>query len=72
MLVTKQSTVKSAGLFFPGAFPVVLEFIQRAKDKLETEVTAVTTPEVDLHKVKDLARDLGAKFRLRQCIPCFW
>ena len=57
---------------FPGAFPAVLEFIKKARDKLDTEVTAVTTPEVDLHKVEDLAKELGAKFRLRQCIPCFW
>jgi TatD family-associated radical SAM protein len=57
---------------FAGAFEAVLEFIRKAKLLLDVEVTAVTTPEVDLHKVEALAKQLGVKFRLRQCIPCFW
>ena len=57
---------------FAGAFVAVLEFIEKAKGKLDVEVTAVTTPEVDLHKVEDLAKRMGVKFRLRVCIPCFW
>ena len=57
---------------FAESFQAVLGFIEKAKTKLEVEVTAVTTPEVDLHKVEDLARQLGVKFRLRQYIPCFW
>jgi len=57
---------------FADAFVAVLEFIEKAKGVLDVEVTAVTTPEVDLHKVEDLAKQLGVKFRLRQCIPCFW
>jgi TatD family-associated radical SAM protein len=57
---------------FAGAFAAVLEFIEKAKGKLDVEVTAVTTPEVDLHKVEDLAKRMGVKFRLRVCIPCFW
>jgi TatD family-associated radical SAM protein len=56
---------------FAGAFAAVLEFIEKAKGKLDVEVTAVTTPEVDLHKVEDLAKRMGVKFRLRVCIPCF-
>jgi len=56
----------------PGAFAAVLEFIMRAKDSLCLEVTAVTTPETDLHKVEDLAIELGVRFRIRQYIPCFW
>jgi TatD family-associated radical SAM protein len=56
----------------PGAFTAVLEFIRRAKDSLSVEVTAVTTPETDLHKVEDLAIELGVRFRIRQYIPCFW
>ena len=55
-----------------GAFTAVLEFIRRAKDSLSVEVTAVTTPETDLHKVEDLAIELGVRFRIRQYIPCFW
>jgi len=57
---------------FAGAYDAVLEFIEKAKEKLDVEVTAVTTPEVDLHKVEDLAKSMGVKFRLRVCIPCFW
>lgn len=57
---------------FAGAYAAVLEFIEKAKGKLDVEVTAVTTPEVDLHKVEDLAKRMGVKFRLRVCIPCFW
>jgi TatD DNase family protein len=57
---------------FAGAYKAVLEFIKKAKAKLEVEVTAVTTPEVDLHKVEDLAKHMGVRFRLRQHIPCFW
>jgi GTP 3',8-cyclase len=57
---------------FAGAYAAVLEFIEKARGKLDVEVTAVTTPEVDLHKVEDLAKRMGVKFRLRVCIPCFW
>lgn len=57
---------------FAGAYAAVLEFIEKAKGKLDVEVTAVTTPEVDLHKVEDLAKRMGVKFRLRVCVPCFW
>jgi cyclic pyranopterin phosphate synthase len=58
--------------FFDGSYKAVRGFIEKAKTKLNVEVTAVTTPEVDLHKVEDMAKDLGVKFRLRQYIPCFW
>ena len=57
---------------FDNAYEAVLEFIGKAKKELEVEVTAVTIPEVDLHKIEDVAKQLGVKFRLRQCIPCFW
>jgi TatD family-associated radical SAM protein len=57
---------------FTGAYAAVLEFIEKAKTTLQVEVTAVTTPEVDLQKVEAIAKKNGVKFRLRQCIPCFW
>jgi TatD family-associated radical SAM protein len=57
---------------FAGAYAAVLDFIEKAKQMLDVEVTAVTTPEVDLHKIEALAKQMGVKFRLRQCIPCFW
>ena len=55
-----------------GAYSFVLEFIEKAKGFLDVEVSAVTTPEVEIHKVEDLAKELGVKFRLRQCTPYFW
>jgi cyclic pyranopterin phosphate synthase len=57
---------------FKGAFNPVLEFIRKAKPLLDVEVTAVTTPEIDIHKVEALAQQMGVKFRMRQCVPCFW
>jgi len=58
---------------FENAFEGVLEFIKKAKEEdLETEMTAVTIPEVDLSKVRQLAKRMGVAFRLREYIPCFW
>jgi len=57
---------------FENAYEAVLEFIRKAKTVLDVEVTAVTVPEVDLHKVEAVAEEQGVKFRLRQHIPCFW
>jgi len=58
---------------FEDAYENVLEFIKKAKEEgLETEATAVTIPEVDLAKVKELAENMGVKFTLREYIPFFW
>ena len=57
---------------FAGAYAATLEFVRSAKEELEVEVTAVATPEIDLQKVRETAENLGVKFRLRECIPCFW
>jgi cyclic pyranopterin phosphate synthase len=58
---------------FEDAYENVLEFIKKAKEAgLETEVTAVTIPEVDLAKVKEVAEKLGVKFSEREYIPFFW
>ena len=58
---------------FEDAYENVLEFIKKAKEEgLETEATAVTIPEVDLAKVKELAERLGVKFTVREYVPCFW
>jgi cyclic pyranopterin phosphate synthase len=58
---------------FEDAYENVLEFIKKAKEEgLETEATAVTIPEVDLAKVKELAENMGVKFSVREYIPCFW
>ena len=58
---------------FEDAYENVLEFIKKAKEEgLETEATAVTIPEVDLAKVKELAERLGVKFTVREYISFFW
>jgi len=58
---------------FEDAYENVLEFIKKAKEEgLETEATAVTIPEVDLAKVKELAERIGIKFSVREYISCFW
>lgn len=58
---------------FKDAYENVLEFIKKAKEEgLETEATAVTIPEVDLAKVKELAERIGVKFSVREYIPFFW
>ncbi|PVX25237.1 MAG: metallo cofactor biosynthesis protein [Candidatus Bathyarchaeum sp.] len=55
------------------AYESVIEFIKRAKKAdIETEATAVTVPEVNITKVKELADSLGVKFELREYIPFFW
>jgi cyclic pyranopterin phosphate synthase len=58
---------------FEGAYENVLEFIRKAKEAgLETEATAVTIPEVNLAKVKEMAEEMGVKFSVRAYIPFFW
>lgn len=58
---------------FEYAYENVLEFIQRAKEAgLETEVTAVTIPEIEISRVKEVAEKMGIKFSVREYIPFFW
>ncbi len=57
---------------FPEAYTAALEFVRKAKMELETEITAIRMPEVDVQKVKAVADDLGVSFRIRDYIPCFW
>jgi TatD family-associated radical SAM protein len=57
---------------FENAFENVLEFIEKAKEDLETEITAVTIPEVDISKVREIAKRIEVAFRVREYIPCFW
>jgi len=58
---------------FEDAYENVLDFIKKAKEEgIETEATAVTIPEVEITKVKELAEKMGAKFIVRQYIPFFW
>ena len=58
---------------FKNAFQNVLSFIREAKNAgINVEVTAVTLPEVNIMKVREIADALGVKFRLRQYVPCVW
>ena len=55
------------------AYESILEFIKKAKQAgLETEVTAVTIPEVSITQIKEQAESLGVKFVIREYIPFFW
>jgi TatD family-associated radical SAM protein len=57
---------------FDKAYGDVLEFVAKAKQELEVEITAVRMPEVDLQKIEAIAEGTRVKFRLRDYIPCFW
>jgi TatD family-associated radical SAM protein len=57
---------------FVNAFKSVLDFIKKARELLDVEVTAVRIPEVDISKVGEIAKGLGVKFRVREYIQPFW
>jgi GTP 3',8-cyclase len=57
---------------FERAYEAVIDFIQKAKNTLECEITAVRMPEVDLARARNVAHDLGVPFRVREYIPCFY
>ncbi|MGB9756306.1 MAG: TatD family nuclease-associated radical SAM protein [Candidatus Bathyarchaeales archaeon] len=57
---------------YENAFESVLEFIEKARENFETEITAVAIPEVDISKVGEIAKKLGVRFRVREYIPCSW
>ncbi|MEM3694957.1 MAG: TatD family nuclease-associated radical SAM protein [Candidatus Bathyarchaeia archaeon] len=57
---------------FEKAFESVLDFVRKAREIFDVEVTAVAIPEVDVKKVKEIAESLNVKFRLREYIPCSW
>ncbi len=57
---------------FKNAFENVLKFIENASKEFNTEITTVTIPEVDIPKVREMARKMGVAFRIREYIPCFW
>lgn len=57
---------------FENAFESVLEFIEKARELLKVEVTAVRIPEVDIQAVEEIAKKLGVKFRVRDYIQPFW
>jgi len=57
---------------FENAYENVIEFIEKAETRFDTEITTVTIPEVNILEIKEMARKMGVKFRLREYQPCFW
>ncbi|MEM0008311.1 MAG: TatD family nuclease-associated radical SAM protein [Candidatus Bathyarchaeia archaeon] len=57
---------------FENAFESVIEFVKKARELLDVEITAVRIPEVDIQKVEEIARQMGVKFRVREYIQPFW
>ena len=57
---------------FANAFESVLEFIERAKEDFEVNVTAVAIPEINIPKVREIAERIGVKLRVRECVLGFW
>ncbi len=54
-------------------FGEVLNFIRRAKaERLSVEVSAVRMPEVDVAKIREIAKSLEVAFRVRDYVACFW
>jgi TatD family-associated radical SAM protein len=61
----KQTYIKICNPAFDNAYEAVLEFIKKAKNVMETEATAVHLPDLDMTKVKEQAKAMGVKFRVR-------
>jgi len=57
---------------FKNAFENVLEFIEKAREEFDMEITTVTIPEVSIPEVREITRKLGVGFRIREYVPCFW
>jgi TatD family-associated radical SAM protein len=57
---------------FSEAFDSILEFIKKAKENFDVEITAVAVPEVDMAKVEEISREIGVRFRRREYIGGFW
>lgn len=54
---------------FENAFESILEFVEKSKKVLDTEITFVTIPEVDGIKMKELAKTLDVGLRERLYSP---
>jgi cyclic pyranopterin phosphate synthase len=57
---------------FENAFDSVLEFINKANAHINTEITTVTIPEVNISEMEALASNLRVKLRIRQYEQFFW
>ena len=72
LLLTTLLSTSPLSLVHSNAFECVLDFIEKARDMFEVEVTAVALPEVDVLKIEKIARRMNVKFRLREYIQGFW
>jgi cyclic pyranopterin phosphate synthase len=69
----ETSYVESCRPQFEGGFAAVLDFIKKAKRTgLDVEASAVRMPEVNIEKVRTVAKSLDVPLRIREYIPCFW
>jgi TatD DNase family protein len=50
---------------FENSYESILKFIETSKKRLNTEITAVTIPEVNVKKLEEMAKKMGVKFRSR-------
>lgn len=53
-------------IYGPGTYKHIVDFIRRCvENNIETEITCLDFPEVDVKKCEEIAKSLGVKFRLR-------
>ena len=57
---------------FKNAFEYVLDFIDKAKNTFEVEVTVVRLPDINIQRVKEIAKKMAVPLRVREYIPCVW
>ncbi len=57
---------------FENAYDSVLQFISEANSNINTEITTVTIPEVNISEMETLTKNLQVKLRVRQYEQFFW
>lgn len=57
---------------FENAYKNVFEFVEKAKEEMDTEITTVAIPEVNIREVEETARKIGVQFRRREYSPLFF
>lgn len=57
---------------FENAFESILIFIEKAKEIMDVEITAVAIPEINVSKIKEIAKKMEVNLRIREYIPGFW
>lgn len=54
------------------AYESVVEFVEKAKEEMDTEITTAAIPEVNIRQVQETARKIGVQFRRREYSPLFF